>query len=563
MKLKNNFFYTLRENARSEDSVSGNLLVRSGMIKKVGNGIYMHMPLGFKVLQKIENIVREEMNKAGAIEVNMPCLIPEDIFVKSGRLDTFGDSIFTLNDRYNRDYLLGPTHEELFAIAASEYIKSYKDFPFNLYQIGRKYRDEARPRYGLIRIREFIMKDAYSFDKDYDGLEISYNKMYEAYKKIFDRIGLNYRIVKASTGVMGGLLSEEFQAISEIGEDTLVLCYNCDYASNMEVSECVFEKIDNDEMPLKLEKVFTPNVGKIEEVSKFLNAPITSFVKTLIYKIDDEFYACLLSGDRELNEEKVLKLLNKKEITLASFEETEEITGAKVGYAGPVGIKIPIIIDNEILNKVNFSVGANETDYHYKNVNLNDFQYDIVGDIKNVIEGDPCPKCGKKLFFKKGIEIGNTFKLGTKYSESLNLLYSDADNKLNPVVMGCYGIGLERIMTSIIEQNNDEYGIIWPINIAPYEVAIVVIDVNNEEQMNIANDIYNNLKSEKIDVLLDDRMERIGVKFNDIDLIGIPIRIVIGKKINDNLVEVKKREVKDSIDINKDLLIDKIKELLK
>ena len=401
MRLSENFFYTFREDVKDEETVSGNLLVKSGMVKKIGNGIYMYMPLGLKVLKNIENIIREEMNKAGANELLMPNLLPEDVYISSGRRDNFGDSMFSLKDRYNRSLVLGPTHEEFFVEAAKMKVKSYKDLPFNLYQIGNKYRDEPRPRFGLIRVREFFMKDAYSFDTDLDGLDKSYRKMFEAYKKIFDRIGIDYRIVTADTGVMGGLLSEEFQAVTDIGEDILVLC-DCGYASNIEVSECVINK-EKAEKPKVRELVHTPNAKTIEEVSNLLEEDKDKFVKTLIYKIDDTLYACLVSGDREINETKLLKLIGGTKIELASFEEVEKVTNAKVGFAGPIDLDIKIVIDNDILYKYNYIVGANKTDYHYKNVNTSDFKYDYIGDIKNVKEFDACPKCGKKLYFKNGI----------------------------------------------------------------------------------------------------------------------------------------------------------------
>ena len=559
MKLSNSFFYTLREDAKDEDSISGNLLVKSGMIKKTSNGIYMYMPLGLRVLKKIENIVREEMNAAGAQELEMPHLLPQDVYRESGRLENFGQSMFRLNDRYNRPYALGPTHEELFVKAASMKIRSYKDMPFNLYQIGNKYRDEVRPRLGLIRVREFSMKDAYSFDADSESLDKSYQKMYQAYSNIFDRIGLDYKIVKADTGVMGGSLSEEFQAITDTGEDVLVLCDKCDFASNIEVSECVPRKFDIEDKKNK-ELKETPNAKSIKEISSYLNIFEYKLVKTLIYQAKDEFYACLVAGDRDINETKLSKLLGC-EVKLADFSDVERITCAKVGFAGPIGIDIKIIVDDEVLNMSNFVVGANKTDYHYINVNLSDFKYDMVADIKNICEGDKCPKCGGTIYFKKGIEVGNIFKLDTKYTKALNLQYLDKNNKLNYVYMGCYGIGIPRIMASIVEQCHDECGIIWPISIAPYTVGIVVISDKDEQQMQYANELYSKLNKLGIDVILDDRKERPGVKFKDMDLVGIPIRITIGKKITDGLVEVKymRNEAKD-IEYNN--IIDEIKKIL-
>lgn len=560
MRLSEQFFYTKREDVKDEETVSGNLLVKSGMVKKIGNGIYMYMPLGLKVLRNIESIIREEMNKAGASELLMPNLLPEEVYINSGRRNNFGHDMFSLKDRYNRDLVLGPTHEEFFVEAAKMKVKSYKDLPFNIYQIGNKYRDEPRPRFGLIRVREFFMKDAYSFDKDLAGLDISYNKMFEAYRNIFDRIGIDYRIVTADTGVMGGLLSEEFQAVTDIGEDILVLC-DCGYSSNIEVSKCVVNE-SKEEDKKQMELVHTPNCKTIEEVANYLDSDASNFVKTLIYKIDGQLYACLVSGDREINETKLMKALNAKSIELASFEEVEKVTNAKVGFAGPIGLDIKIVIDNDILHKYNYVTGANKTDYHYKNVNTTDFKYDYVADIKNVKENDVCPKCGKPLYFKHGIEVGNTFKLGTKYSESLELNYLDENNTLKPVVMGCYGIGLGRIMASVVEQKSDEKGIIWPTNIAPFKVGIVLIDKKDEKQVSVANKLYEELRNNNIEVILDDRDERAGVKFNDMDLIGIPYRITIGKKINEGLVELKFRHTQETLDIEVENIINKINKLI-
>ena len=559
MKLKDSFFYTLRENIKDEESKSGNLLVKAGFIKKSSSGIYMLMPLGFKVYKNIEKIIREEMNKTGASELLMPSLIPEEVYVKSGRRDNFGSDMFSLKDRNNRDYVLGPTHEELFVNAASMKIKSYKDMPFNIYQIANKYRDEPRPRYGLIRVREFTMKDAYSFDTSEEGLEKSYQKMYNAYKNIFDRVELDYKIVTADTGVMGGLLSEEFQAITDIGEDTIALCKHCNFASNIEVCKSITSKVQAQEEVKEKELIATPNIGVIEDLEK-AGFPLDKLTKTLIYKIDDNFYACTIPGDREVNELKLRKLKNGKKIELASKEEVEKITGAKVGFAGPINLDIPIILDNDIMLMKNFLTGANKTDYHYINVNINDIKNYEVADIKTVKEEDLCPNCHSKLIFKKGIEVGNIFKLGDKYSKTMNLTYLDKNNQEKYPLMGCYGIGLGRILASVAEQKNDEYGLIWPLEIAPFKVCIVLL---NQEGESYANKLYEELNKDGIDTLLDDRDERPGVKFNDMDLIGIPIRITIGKKYNEKVVELKLRDEKESKEIKIDNLKDTISKLIK
>ena len=541
MKLSNSYFYTMRENAKDEDSVSGNLLVRAGMIKKSSAGIYMIMPMGKRVLKKIEDIVREEMDAAGAQELLMPALVPEEVYEISGRRDAFGSNMFALKDRYQKNYVLGPTHEELFTLAAMMKGRSYKDFPYNLYQIQTKFRDETRPRYGLIRTREFIMKDAYSFDIDNEHLHESYMKMFDAYKKIFDRCDLNYKIVKADTGAMGGSLSEEFQAICDVGEDVVVTCEHCGFSSNLEITEVVDRAEECQEALKTMEIVETPNAKTIEEVAKFFDKSCDDFVKTLIYNVDGQIYAFLLKGTRELNETKVLKLLQANEMELASFEEVERITHAKVGFAGPIGIDCPIIMDREVSYMKNFIVGANKSDHHIVNVNLQDFEVEMCADIAQVHEGDVCPVCGAPLSFCKGIEVGNTFKLGNKYAKALGLEYLDANNTLHPVEMGCYGLGLERTMASIVEQHHDDDGIIWPLSVAPYQVAIVIVSMKDEEQVRIANELYETLKAEGYDVLLDDRKERPGVKFKDMELIGIPYRITVGRGIAQGNVELRAR----------------------
>jgi len=557
MKLKNNFFYTIRENVKDEDSMSGNLLVRSGMIKKSSAGVYMYLPFGYKVLKNIEQIIREEMNKTGALELSMPTLIPREIYETTGRVQSFGSSSFSLKDRYERDYILGPTHEELFTIASMSNIKSYKDMPYNLYQFQTKFRDEARPRYGLIRVREFVMKDAYSFDKDLEGLDVSYNKMFNVYKNAFDRMNINYRIVKADTGVMGGLLSEEFQAETEIGEDVLVLCDKCDFSSNLEITKHISNEEKN-ELEKEIELVETKEDKTMEEVSKRLNIDIKDTVKALLMNVDEELIIFFIRGNRELNETKVLKLLNAREISFANDELIAK-SNAVPGYTGPINLNAKVVVDEEVLTMKNFCCGANKDGYHYINVNIKDINYNIVGDIVNVQEGDICPKCGGKLYFKKGIEIGNTFKLGTKYSEKLGLNYVDENNKLQPVVMGSYGIGLGRCMAAIVEQNNDEKGIIWPMSVAPFKCCIVIANTKDEVQIELANKLYDELNSKGIEPLLDDRNERMGVKLNDMDLIGIPIRIVVGKRAQENIVEVKRRDSNEIFEINVDNVLEYIK----
>jgi prolyl-tRNA synthetase len=546
MKLKNSYFYSLREAPKDEESISGILLNRAGYIKKTSAGIYMFLPLGLKVKNNIEKIIREEMEKTGCQELIMPCMIPEDVYIASGRRKNFGNSMFSLEDRAGKKMVLGPTHEELFAVAASMKVNSYKDLPFSLYQMQTKFRDEVRPRYGLIRVKEFVMKDAYTFDLNLEGLDNSYNKIFNAYKNVFDRLNLDYKIVVADTGVMGGLLSEEFQAISDIGEDTVVLCDSCDYASNLEVSKKI-DPANEIEAEKPLQMVETPDQESIEAVAKYLNLPIEKTVKAMLMNVDGKFVVCLVKGNRELNEAKILKLLKGQELNFAG-DELIATSNAVAGYTGPIGLKATIVVDSEVLTMKNFVTGANKEGYHYINTNVKDFTYDLVGDIVNVQKGDKCPKCGGNIFFKKGIEVGNTFKLGTSYSESMNLYYQDKDMSLKPVVMGSYGIGVGRTMAAIVEQNHDENGLIWPINVAPYKVGIVIINVKDETQVALANQIYDKLMSLGIEPIMDDRDERAGVKFNDMELIGIPIRITIGRDaVNDNVEFILRTEKEKEI----------------
>ena len=561
MKISKSYFFTLREDAKDEESKSGNLLVRSGMIKKVGAGIYMYLPMGIRTFDKVKKIIKEEMDNAGAQELLMPSMIPSEYYEKCGRVEAFGASMFNLKDRYGKPHVLGPTHEELFTIAAKSMVRSYKDLPFNLYQQADKFRDEPRPRYGLIRVREFIMKDAYSFDRDDEGLDKSYQIMKDAYNKIYTRLGIDYKIVKADCGAMGGTLSEEFQAITDIGEDTIVLCDKCDFSSNLEIAATV-ANIDNDTEEKELEMVHTPHQETIEDVCNFLNIDVKKSVKALLMNANDELVVLFVRGDRELCENKVCKLLGINELNFAD-DALIATSNAVPGYTGPIGLNCKVVVDNEVLKMKNFCCGANKEEYHYINANVKDIKYDIAGDIVNVQEGDICPECGGKLYFKKGIEIGNLFKLGTKYAEKLGLTYLDENNQEQTVVMGCYGIGPGRILASLIEQTNDEYGLVLPMNIAPYHIALVQIDMKNEEQSKIANEIYEKLTAEGIEVIFDDRDERPGVKFKDMELIGIPARITVGKKITDNLVEFKERATGNSEDIAIDQVVEKVVKYVK
>ncbi len=562
MRLKNSYFFTLREDAKDEDSISSNLLVRGGFIKKSSAGIYMMLPMGWRIMQKIMNIIRDEMDKTGCQELLMPALIPEDIYIASGRRAGFGHDMFSLKDRKGQNYVLGPTHEELFAIAAKMQIRSYKDMPFSLYQFETKFRDEPRPRYGLIRVREFIMKDAYTFDKDEAGLDVAYQKQFNAYKNIMNRLHLNYVIVRADTGVMGGLLSEEFQALAPMGEDTLVLCDSCDFASNIEVAPCKPEIPAEKEEEKELVLEATPHSRTIEEVADHFHLPAKKFVKTLIYSVDGKPVAVMVRGDRDVNETKLRKFLKATEVELASPSVVEEVTHAEVGFAGPIGIDCPVYADEEVKYMQNFIVGANKTGYHYCNVNLKDFKAEAFADLRNIMEGDICPNCGGRIHFAHGIEVGNTFKLGTKYSKALDLQYLDANNQLQYVWMGSYGIGPARAMAALAEQNADENGINWPKDLAPYQAAIIIISTKDEAQNEAAEKLYEQLEKAGVEVLLDDRDTRPGVKFKDMDLIGIPYRITVGHGIKDGMVELKPRtgeKVDVPVDKAAEMLIEELK----
>lgn len=543
MKMSNMLVSTLREVPAEAEIDSHKLMLRSGMIRKMASGIYNYMPLGLKVLKNVENIVREEMNAAGAQEFLASAMIPAELWQESGRWDVYGEEMFRLKDRNKRDFCLGPTHEEVFTDIARNEIKSYKQLPVNLYQIQTKYRDERRPRFGVMRSREFIMKDAYSFDKDQEGLDLTYNKMHDAYVKIFNRCGLDAKCVEADSGAIGGSNSAEFMVKSEVGEDDVVFCTECNYAANIEKAEVLAEKEEKQEMQ-EIEKVATPNSRGIDEVSEYLNITPKKTVKLLMFNIDNKIVGVLVRGDREVNEVKVANAAKASgDIIMASHEEYFKATGCEVGFGGPVGLKVDLLlVDEEVTYMYNFVAGANDTGYHVKNVNYGrDFE-GVVGDYRNIVEGEPCPKCGKKVTIARGTEVGHIFKLGTKYSEAMNAVFIDENGKQKPFIMGCYGIGVTRTMASIIEQHHDENGIIWPLSVAPYHVSVIPVNVKDEEQVKLANNIYEELKAIGIDALLDDRNERAGVKFKDSEIMGIPMRITVGKKIVDGEIEFKLRD---------------------
>ena len=542
MKMSNMLVGTLREVPAEAEIESHKLMLRAGLMRKMAAGIYNYMPLGLKVIENVKNIVREEMNNAGAQEFLASALIPAELWQESGRWDAYGAEMFRLKDRHNRDFCLGPTHEEVFTDIVRNEIKSYKQLPLNLYQIQTKYRDERRPRFGVMRSREFIMKDGYSFDKDQEGLDLAYEKMRKAYVNIFNRCGLDAKAVAADSGAIGGSGSAEFMVKSEVGEDDVVFCTACDYAANIEKAPSTPEHGEKEEL-MEVEKVETPAVKSIEDLAKFFECSPKKIAKTLIFQADDKVVAVVLRGDREANEVKIANAIGEViELEMASEEAVKEATGAAVGFAGPMGIKVDmLLVDQEVANMYNFIIGANETDMHLKNVNYGrDFE-GVVGDFRNVTIGEKCPECGKEITISRGTEVGHIFKLGTKYSESMGATFIDEDGKAKPFIMGCYGIGVTRTVASIIEQHNDENGIIWPLEVAPYHVSVIPANVKNEEQATKAEEIYNELRKMGVEALLDDRKERAGVKFKDSELMGITMRITVGKMIGEGQVEFKLR----------------------
>ena len=555
------FLPTLREVPAEAEIISHKLMLRAGLIRKLASGIYSFLPLGLRVLKKIEQVVREEMDSAGAQELLMPALLPAESFRESGRWEVFGPEMFRLKDRNDREFCLGPTHEEIFTGTVKSSLRSYRSLPVILYQIQTKYRDEIRPRFGVMRSREFIMKDAYSFDRDEAGLDDSYMKMEKAYRKIFDRLGLDYKVVEADSGAMGGSGSQEFMVISEIGEDGIAYCEACGYGANEEKASCspknTIHSVGSMDESM-IEKIHTPNIHTITELTEFLGCDAVKMAKTLIYKADGKLVAAMVRGDRELNEVKLKNVLECTELEMADAESVRSVTNAEVGFAGPVGLKIRIIADHEVAQGRNLIVGANETDHHLLNVNIGrDFDAEV-HDIRFIAAGDACPCCGKSTILARGIEVGHIFKLGTKYSSALACNYSDEEGNERPMVMGSYGIGINRTMAAVIEQHHDENGIIWPMEIAPYHVIIVPVNVLNEKVMKIAEDMYQRLTDAGLEVILDDRNERAGVKFMDADLIGIPIRINVGRKAAEGIVEYKPRGGKEALDLTVEEAIEKI-----
>jgi prolyl-tRNA synthetase len=537
MRYSEMFLPTGREVPSDAEVISHQLMIRAGMIRKLTSGIYSYLPLGYRVIRKVEQIIREEMDKAGAQEVHLPMVQPAELWQESGRWVHYGKELLRFRDRHDHEYCLGPTHEEVITSLVRNDIKTYRQLPRNLYQIQTKFRDEVRPRFGVMRCREFGMKDAYSFDVDEAGAEKSYEKMFAAYNNVFRRCGLKFRPVEADSGSIGGKYSHEFMVMADSGEDAIIFCDKCAYAANLEKAEIGEPEKKNISQKdwLPLESVHTPNARTIEEVSTFLKVKPQNIVKTLIFNADGKACAVLIRGDQEVNEIKVKNYLGAAELEMADDEMIIKATGAPRGFAGAVKIKTRVIADFSVMNMINFVTGANKEDYHLINVNMGrDFNVEAFTDLRFVEENDSCPRCGGKIKFARGIEVGHVFKLGTKYSKEMKAVYLDKDGQEKIMIMGCYGIGIGRTVAACIEQNNDENGIVWPMPLAPYQVIITPVNVNEKSIMDAAENLYNSMLAEGIEVIFDDRDERAGVKFKDADLIGIPLRIIIGQK---NLVQ--------------------------
>ena len=544
MKASKMLIATLKE-APNEAQISSHiLLIRAGMIRKLVAGVYNYLPLGLRVLNKIENIIREEMDESGAQEILSSAIQPKELWEESGRWQKYGPELMRFSDRHERDFCLGPTHEEIFTDLARNEIKSRKSLPLNLYQIQTKYRDELRPRFGLMRGREFIMKDAYTFDLNEEGLDKSYQIMHDTYERIFTRLGINYKIVLADTGAIGGNGSHQFMAISDIGESDIIYC-ECGYAADEEKATSKVDSYKFDEEPKDIEKVSTPNQKSIEEVSSFLNLQPKDVVKSIVYRdlAHNQIVVTMVRGDREVNDIKVINALDiaEHELVLASYDDILSI-GSVEGFVSPVGLTVKTLVDDEVAQMKNVVVGANEKDYHYINANFGrDFNGEVV-ELRKTSEGDLCPICGKPLKMEKGIEVGQIFKLGTKYSEPMNCTYQNEEGKNVPMVMGCYGIGVTRTMSSIIEQYHDDFGICWPLNVAPYHAVVVPINYQDETMKTKADALYEELRKAKVEVILDDRDERPGFKFKDWELIGIPYIITVGRRAGEDICEFKDRK---------------------
>ncbi len=562
MRQSKVFIPTLREVPAEAEALSHRLLLKAGLIKQSTSGIYSYLPLATRVLNNITSIIREEMEKIDAVEILMPALQPSELWEESGRWEAYGSELMRLTDRNGRQFALGPTHEEVVTSLVRDELKSYKQLPLTLFQIQSKFRDEKRPRFGLLRGREFIMKDAYSFHADEASLDETYNDMYDAYGRIFKRAGINARPVVADSGAIGGSHTHEFMALSEIGEDTIVYSENSDYAANIEKAEVVYEPKAHDEALLELEKVETPNAHTAQEVADFLNRPLDQITKSMVFKVDGEFVIVLVRGHHEVNDVKLKAYFGTDNIELASQDEIINLVGANPGSIGPIQEKgIKVYADNFVQETPNIVVGANEDGYHYVNANPErDFNVEAFGDFRFILEGEPLSDGSGEAKFAEGIEVGQVFKLGTKYSESMNATFLDNQGKAQPLIMGCYGIGVSRTLSAIVEQNNDDNGIIWPKSVTPFEVHLITINPKKDDQRELGDELYQALQA-SFEVLYDDRKERAGVKFNDADLIGLPVRVVVGKRAAEGIVEVKRRDNGESEEVAAADLVNYVKDL--
>ena len=544
MRYSQTFIPTKKETPAEAEVVSHQLMLRAGFIKKLTSGIYSYLPYGLAAIRKVENIVREEMNKAGAQELMMPMVQPADLWKETGRYEKYGPELLRFHDRNNRESCLGPTHEEVITDLVRGELHSYRDLPVNFYQIQTKFRDEIRPRFGLMRGREFVMKDAYSFDVDDEQATVSYHKMFEAYKRIFTRCGLKFRAVQADSGAIGGSHSHEFMVLAKTGEDTIVVCSSCEYAANMEKAEIKPVDTGDDNLPLaELEKIETPGKRKVKAVCEFLQIEPTDLVKTMVFDADGTPVAVLVRGDREVEEVKLKNLLGVADVALLDDKAVFDATGVPTGYLGPIGLSIRLVVDQEVAAMKNFYVGGGEKNFHMKNVNIGrDFECTDIADLRKISTDDPCPLCGGKLELTEGIEVGHVFKLGTGYSESMNARFQDGTGEEKPFVMGCYGIGVSRVVAAAIEQNHDKDGIVFPVPLAPYTVILLNLGVNDPEITAAAENLYKELQLAGVAVLLDDRDDRPGAKFKDADLLGIPFRVTVGKRLaKDGMIEVRMR----------------------
>ena len=572
MRFSNYLISTLKETPADAEVISHKLMIRAGMIRKVAAGIYNYLPLGLKSIKKVENIVREEMNHAGAVELLMPGVLPAELWMESKRWDFYGKELLRFKDRAERDFCLGPTHEEIITDIVRREIRSYKQLPINLYQIQTKFRDEIRPRFGVMRAREFIMKDAYSFDASDEAADKSYWAMFDAYNRIFERCGLEFRAVLADTGNIGGNFSHEFMVLAPTGEDIIMSSTKGDYAANLELAEIGISE-DEKEVARKTDglesvsEISTPNLKTVEEVANSLNATTDKLIKTLIVQTDKDVIAALVKGDSELSLTKLRKVIDAEYVELATPEVIQDVTGGPLGFSGPVGLKkkIRIVADKSVRNVFNAITGANKKDFHIVGVNPGrDFEADIYGDIRVAKDGDPAPdNGGGVLKSSRGIEVGHVFKLGTKYSEAMGATFSDIDGKEKPFIMGCYGIGIGRTVAAAIEQNNDEAGIKFPLAISPFEVSVIPINLKNDKVKSVSEKIYEDLKKLGVDVIVDDRAESAGIKFKDSDLIGIPLQITIGPRtLEEDSVEIKSRADGDSKKVSIDNVVSEIKTLI-